>query len=846
MPIRFLNTVNLTVTSSLLKTNSSGLVVAAVAGTDYLTSITSSMVTTALGYTPVPTTRTLTINGTTFDLSANRSWTVTSTEVDTLATVTGRGATTSLAITTGGLTADFVNLKTSPTVSPIQGSIFWSSDDSAALMQVKSDLSIKLGQDNTWYVKNQTGSTIAKGTPVMATGTVGASGRITVAPMVANGTVDPKYLLGVTLEAIADGQDGFVINIGKIKKLNTSAFTAGAVLYCDPSTPGGFTASAPASPNLKLPIAFVVNSSVNEGVIAVRVNPGSDLHEDSRVQIVSTLATGQLLRYNSNRWENWTPNFLTTEADTLATVTGRGATTSTALTLNGNVSIGTSAKLAFGSQVRQMIDLWASSYGIGVQSDTQYFRTGGGFAWFRGGVHSNSANDPGAGGSVAMRIDSSSNLTVTGNITASNFSGSSSGTNTGDQTTISGNAGSATVLQTARNINGTSFNGSADITTANWGTARTITIGSTGKSVNGSAAVSWTLAEIGAYAATNPSGYITASDSITGTSAGVLRTVTGTNSAELVRGNMGDNDQARILVGATASNAGFLEIATADDGTEPIHVRQYTGVFTTLVRTATLLDGSGNTSFPGTVTAPTFSGALSGNASTATSAATWTTARNLTIGNTAKSVNGSANVAWSLAEIGAYAATNPSGYTSNTGTVTSVAMTVPTGLAVSGSPVTTSGTLALSFASGYSIPTTTKQGQWDTAYGWGNHANYGYWNTDLNDPRDVQSSLVRFQFDVEVVGTFTESSSIRFKENIVALEPTLEKVTGMKPVTYNKIGSETTEVGLIAEEVAELFPDVVTYNDEGQPQGIQYQRLSVILLKAVQELTERVNKLENK
>ena len=64
---------------------------------------------------------------------------------------------------------------------------------------------------------------------------------------------------------------------------------------------------------------------------------------------------------------------------------------------------------------------------------------------------------------------------------------------------------------------------------------------------------------------------------------------------------MGDNDQARILVGASASNAGYLEIATADDGTEPIYVRQYTGTFSTLTRTATILDASGNTSFPGTV-----------------------------------------------------------------------------------------------------------------------------------------------------------------------------------------------------------------------------------------------------
>jgi hypothetical protein len=50
------------------------------------------------------------------------------------------------------------------------------------------------------------------------------------------------------------------------------------------------------------------------------------------------------------------------------------------------------------------------------------------------------------------------------------------------------------------------------------------------------------------------------------------------------------------------------------------------------------------------------------------------------------------------------------------GTVTSVAMTVPTGLSVAGSPITSAGTLAVSYSSGYSIPTTAKQTEWDTAY----------------------------------------------------------------------------------------------------------------------------------
>jgi hypothetical protein len=50
------------------------------------------------------------------------------------------------------------------------------------------------------------------------------------------------------------------------------------------------------------------------------------------------------------------------------------------------------------------------------------------------------------------------------------------------------------------------------------------------------------------------------------------------------------------------------------------------------------------------------------------------------------------------------------------GTVTSVNMSVPTGLTISGNPITTAGTLALGLASGYSIPTTASQSTWNTAY----------------------------------------------------------------------------------------------------------------------------------
>ena len=59
--------------------------------------------------------------------------------------------------------------------------------------------------------------------------------------------------------------------------------------------------------------------------------------------------------------------------------------------------------------------------------------------------------------------------------------------------------------------------------------------------------------------------------------------------------------------------------------------------------------------------------------------------------------------------------TNDSGYTKNTGTVTSVSLTLPAGLTCATKTITTSGTFAINLASGYSIPTTAKQTAWDGA-----------------------------------------------------------------------------------------------------------------------------------
>jgi len=77
---------------------------------------------------------------------------------------------------------------------------------------------------------------------------------------------------------------------------------------------------------------------------------------------------------------------------------------------------------------------------------------------------------------------------------------------------------------------------------------------------------------------------------------------------------------------------------------------------------------------------------------------------------------GASTASGALTNLGAYPATNPNGYTTSVGTVTSVGLTVPTGLTITGSPVTTSGSLAVTLTSGYFIPTNASQMSWDAAF----------------------------------------------------------------------------------------------------------------------------------
>jgi len=124
-------------------------------------------------------------------------------------------------------------------------------------------------------VKNQTGATILKGTPLMAVGTLGASGIIKAAPMDGTNPDNAKFLLGLAAADIPDGGDGEAVDIGKIRQLNTSAWSEGDVLWISNDTVGALTNVKPDN-GLLMPVAFVVTSHPNNGAVMVRVTPTNE------------------------------------------------------------------------------------------------------------------------------------------------------------------------------------------------------------------------------------------------------------------------------------------------------------------------------------------------------------------------------------------------------------------------------------------------------------------------------------------------------------------------------------------------------------------------------------------
>jgi hypothetical protein len=95
-------------------------------------------------------------------------------------------------------------------------------------------------------------------------------------------------------------------------------------------------------------------------------------------------------------------------------------------------------------------------------------------------------------------------------------------------------------------------------------------------------------------------------------------------------------------------------------------------------------------------------------------------------------------------------------------------------------------------------------------------------------------------------GNITSASDARLKENVVTIDSALNKVEQMRGVYFNKIDDETKtrNVGVIAQEMEEVLPEVVHTREDGM-KSVAYANIVGVLIEAIKELKAEIDSLKN-
>ena len=237
----------------------------------------------------VPTSRTIAINGTSYDLSADRTWSVgTLTSVGLTmpsgfsvasSPLTGAGGT--IAVTGAGASTQYIDgtgaLQTFPTL-------------------LSSDNLVKL-------VRNQSGATMTAGTIVYISGATG--NKPLIAKALATGDSTSAQTYGLLQADIANNADGYVVVIGNVGSLDTSALTEGQQLYLSGTTAVAYTTTKPYAPTHLVYIGIVLRSHPVSGIIGVKIQNGYEMDELHNVDAQSP-SNNDILSYNTSTslWEH--------------------------------------------------------------------------------------------------------------------------------------------------------------------------------------------------------------------------------------------------------------------------------------------------------------------------------------------------------------------------------------------------------------------------------------------------------------------------------------------------------------------------------------------------------------
>jgi hypothetical protein len=601
------------------------------------------------------------------------------------------GATQNLNLGTYGLISDYVQFNTTNSSIPtIAGTMSWNDTDGTADLKLKGgNVTLQIGQEEVLRVVNKTGATLAeadfRAVRIRSVSEGGAQGQ-RLAVVLAQGDNDPDSAttIGLVTETIANNQEGFITTSGEVKKIDTTGaksyggletWVDGDVLYLSPTHPGYLTKVKPQAPNHTIIVGWVVYAHANNGKIFVKVDNGYELDELHNVKITTPVANDDFLMYDETEsvWinkdlhgvEGYLPYYGVANVFEQSPI----------FTDASQVIIGSDTEFATGNKLSVVGNLAVdTNYGYHLGTYQILFRYNA-TGEFR--IGTNAANDFTtfyANGIERMRLNASGYLGI--GLTSPTQPLHVKGVLAYPKIIIDNNSTSG----------GGAFSAYQNgIETANFGIS-------------------------GAWLADSSSDV-----AIVATRAGKgIQFYTNGSTSE----KMGINSDGNVFIGQTPTYVA---------GATQLIVRGKTGAGYVGVNHYDMsIKGSMNT----------FNSVFQIGTSTFHSVAVivedierarFNSSGRMLLGTTTDNTvdifqaNGSI-IATAIKKTGGtssqYLMADGSVSSGNAGTVTSVSATVPTGFSISGSPITTSGTLAITFASGYSLPTTIKQSNWDDAYTW--------------------------------------------------------------------------------------------------------------------------------
>jgi len=96
---------------------------------------------------------------------------------------------------------------------------------------------------------------------------------------------------------------------------------------------------------------------------------------------------------------------------------------------------------------------------------------------------------------------------------------------------------------------------------------------------------------------------------------------------------------------------------------------------------------------------------------------------------------------------------------------------------------------------------------------------------------------------IRATGDVIAYSDVRVKENIKTIDNSLEKVSKLRGVEFNKIGDNEKSIGVIAQEIEKVIPEVVKEDDKGM-KSVAYGNISGLLIEAIKELKAEIEELK--